>query len=409
MADYKYNDFIKIIETMSLDEITPIYLIHGDEYLVKTVFKQLKVKLLPEKKRKTNITSVDGANDNIPSAIELLNTFSLMPGTRIIAINDSQIFYAGQDRSALLEKGQAAFNDNQIKKAARFFLNLMAVSKLTMNVIQSNLEETIEALTKDQGDIAQHTQWLKAVADYCISQNMSVPDLMNYSDMLTEAIDKGFAQRNILIITTDTVQRNRRLYKAIARHGTVVNCQVAKGFVKAEKDQQEKTFRENAQHILAQSGKSMSSEAFAVMRQMMDASLRGFTVNLEKLIQYVGERKNITREDVEAVLERSRQDPIFELTNAIADRKITNALTVLDNLFTNQFYPLQALAAIANQIRKALLIVDAKSRYQDSYHKGMSFAQFKNQFFPNVLAYDQLLVDEASAETEEMASSTQKK
>jgi len=407
MAEHTYKNYIQNIESVSVDDVY-VYLIHGDEYLVKNVFKLLKEKLLPENKQKTNVTIIDGAIENIPSAIEELNTYALMPGTRIIQINDSQIFYAGHDRSSLLEKGQAAFADNQINKAARYFLNLLAAEKFTIKDIQSErIGETIQFLTKD--DSSQHAQWMADVASHCISEKMAVPNLMNHSDMLTESIEKGFAQRNVLIITTDTVQKNRRLYKTIVKNGTVINCQVPKGFIKADRDQQEKTFRENAQNVLAASGKSMASDAFAVMRSMLDPGLRSFTVSLEKLIQYVGERKNITREDVEAVLERTRQDPIFELTNALAERNLIDALTVLGNLFANQFNPLQAIAAIANQIRRLLLIDDVKSRYKGSYQKGMSFAYFKSSFFPNVLEYDQQLAASAASEREQEKTTGKKK
>jgi len=407
MADQTYTKFIKDIDSILLDA-KPLYLIHGDEYLVKDTFKQLKAKLLPEKKQKTNLTVIEGAIEHIPSAIEQLNTYSLMPGIRIVAINDSQIFYSGQDRSSLLEKGQAAFSENKMKKAASFFLNLLAAEKLSIEEIQpEKIDRTIQMITKEE--TSQHVQWMSEVSAHCIEQKLSVPDLKNFSEMLTETIEKGFAQRNILIITTDTVQKNRRLYKAIAKHGIVVNCQVPKGFIKADRDQQDKTFRENAQNILAQSGKKMTPDAYTLMRDMLGQGLRNFTVSLEKLIQYVGERNSITRDDVTAVLERTRQDPIFELTNALADRNLINALAVLDNLFENQFNPLQAVAAIANQIRRLILIDDVKARYKDSYRKGMTFAHFKNSFFSNVLEYDQMMAEFAVESTQDTNISKKKK
>ncbi|KPA18414.1 DNA polymerase III subunit delta [Candidatus Magnetomorum sp. HK-1] len=397
MPDFVYNNFLKTAEKWTSDQEMPVYLVHGDEFLVKNALKILKDKLLPAGKQKTNFNPIDGGIENIPSAIEQLNTFSLMPGSRIIAIIDSQIFYTGHDSSSLLDKGQSAFSDNQIKKASRYFLNLLSTEKLGIDDIQAErLDETILSLVKEKNDISQHSDWLKSVAEYCVSQRLSVPDSMNYSDMLTEAVEKGFAKRNILIITTDTVQKNRRLYKAILKKGTVIHCQIPKGFVKADRDQQERTFRENAEKILSQSGKTMAPDAFAAMREMIDTSLRSFSINLEKLIQYVGTRKKITREDVESVIERSRQDPIFELTNALADRNLGNTLAVLDNLFANQFNPLQALAAIANQIRRFLLIADVKKIY-GGFHKGMSFAQFKNQYFQNVLEYDQQMAEDSQS------------
>jgi len=407
MADQKYNIFIKEIESQQL-EAFPAYLIHGDEYLVKNAFKKLKSKLLPENKQKTNVTVIDGANDNIPFAIEQLNTYALMPGTRIIAINDSQLFYAGQNRSDLLDKGLAAFHDNQMKKAASFFLNLLASQKLTIEDIQpERISETIQLITTDAA--SQHSQWITDVAAHCIEKNLSVPKLMNYSDMLTETIEKGFARRNILILTTDTVQKNRRLYKAFLKHGAVVDCQVPKGFIKADRAQQDKTFRESAQNILSKYNKRMTSDGYALMRDMLGTGLRNFSVSLEKLAQYVGKRENITRDDVAAVLERTRQDPIFELTNALADRNLIDAMAVLNNLFENQFNPLQAIAAIANQIRRLLLIDDVKSRYKESYRKGMSFEQFKTSFFPYVLEYDKQLAESSEKNARDSTASKKKK
>ena len=44
---------------------------------------------------------------------------------------------------------------------------------------------------------------------------------------------------------------------------------------------------------------------------MTGFDLRTFINNLEKLIAYTGERKNITKDDVKSVLERTRIDPIY--------------------------------------------------------------------------------------------------
>jgi len=408
MPDFIYNNFIKNADNWEHDQNLPVYLIYGDEFLVKNILKILKEKILPESKQKTNFNAIDGGVENIPSAIEQLNTFSLMPGTRITAITDSQVFYSGQDSSALLDKGKLAFSDNQIKKASQFFLNLLAIEKLDIEDLKNErLDETITSLVKEKKDIPEHSDWIKSVADYCLNKKLSVPDSTNYSDILTEAIEKGFAKRNILIITTDTVQKNRRLYKIIMKKGTVVHCQVPKGFTKADKDQQERTFRENAQKILSQSGKTMAPDAFASMKEMTGTSLRAFSINIEKLIQYVGSRNKITKDDVDSVIESSKQDPIFELTNALADRNLINALAVLNNLFANQFNPLQALAAIANQIRRFLLIADVKKIY-GGFQKSMSFAHFKNQYFQNVLEYDKQLAEDSQSTNETNEKSPKK-
>ena len=72
--------------------------------------------------------------------------------------------------------------------------------------------------------------------------------------------------------------------------------------------------------ILAPFGKTLDKAAFQKLVEMTGFDLRMFTGNLEKLVQYVGDRKTIAVEDVESALPRTRQDPVFELTNAVTDR-----------------------------------------------------------------------------------------
>jgi len=66
----------------------------------------------------------------------------------------------------------------------------------------------------------------------------------------------------------------------------------------------------------------------------------------------VGERREITAEDVAAVLTRTKKDPLYELTNAVTDRDWEKSFFFLASLLAGDIHGLQALAAIANQVRK---------------------------------------------------------
>ena len=131
---------------------------------------------------------------------------------------------------------------------------------------------------------------------------------------------------------------------------------------------------------------------------MTGFDLRMFAGNLEKLVQYVGDRKTIAVEDVESALPRTRQDPVFELTNAVTDRNYDSASFFLKSLLSRGFFPLQIIAAIINQMRKVLIIKDfLDSPAGKFWQSGFTFDQFKKQFSQTILpalqAHDAILVN----------------
>ena len=118
MPAITYKDLSKYLKDRGGDPFLPVYLIFGEELLVQGSFDELLDALIPSSQRSINYDPLDGTQANIHDVIEKLNTFSLLPGTKVIALRDSRIFYARQDKGRLLENARQAFADDEIKKAA---------------------------------------------------------------------------------------------------------------------------------------------------------------------------------------------------------------------------------------------------------------------------------------------------
>jgi DNA polymerase-3 subunit delta len=145
--------------------------------------------------------------------------------------------------------------------------------------------------------------------------------------------------------------------------------------------------------ILKPSKKEMDKGAYLVLVDMIGFDLRTFCSSLEKLIDYIGERNTITVADVEAVLKRTKKDPIYDFTNAFADRQIDKVLFFLNSLLAADFHPLQILAAVANQVRRLTLAKDfAKSKQATGWHPDLSYNVFQQSVMPAIVAYDQELL-----------------
>ena len=122
----------------------PVYLIYGEELLWNTALETLLDTLIPGKDGSLNYDPVDGTNENIIAAIERVNTYSLLSGTKVVAIIDSKIFYSKRDESSLLEKAKEEFDVENMKTAAKYLLSLMGLLNLTFDDV--SMENRSKAL-----------------------------------------------------------------------------------------------------------------------------------------------------------------------------------------------------------------------------------------------------------------------
>ncbi len=390
MPEINYKELKNYLKDHDKKLFASVYLIYGEELLYKTAFEELLDAIVPASARSFNYESVDGANENIQRAIQQINTYSLLSGAKVVAICDSRIFYSKQDKNKLLVKAKEAYDENDIKKAAKYFINLLSLLELEFDdVSRSNRSKTLKYDAVSLGD----DKWLDKVIGYCTDSNLTVSIAKDNAGALQEAVEKGFPDGNHLIITTDMIDKRRTLFKAIKKHGVIVDCSVPKGERKADKVAQEVVLKERINAILAKSKKTIEEGAYSAIVEMTGFDLRTFSDNIEKLVNYAGDRKKITTDDVEFILKRTKKDPIYEITNAISDRNIEKTLFFLNSLISGDFHPLQILAAITNQIRKLLLVKGfTESSYGATWNAGVGYNQFQSSIMPAICKYDNLLL-----------------
>ena len=387
------KDYLKNLkESQKAKGFAPVYLIYGEALLYKSALETLLDVLLPKKNRGFNYEAIDGTNGHIKEVVERINTYSLLAETKVVAICDSKIFYSKQDEGRLLQKAKEAYDTQNIKEAAKLILSLLGILNLSFNDISET--NRIKSLKLDS-DKSSENEWLDKVIKFCKENNLFILSEEYNVDILQQAIEKGFPKKNHLVITTDMVDKRRKLFKIIKKIGMIIDCSVPKGDRRADKIAQEAVLSERMEVLLDRYEKTMDRGAYRTMYEMTGFDIETFSDNLEKLISYVGDRKQITVEDVAFVLKRTKKDPIYELTNAIADRDIDKSLFFLNSLLMEKFHPLQILASITNQIRKLLVIRDfSESPHGSSWHPEMQYAQFKNNVMTSIQSYNKELLDQ---------------
>jgi DNA polymerase-3 subunit delta len=392
MPVVNYKELKKYLSDRGDDPFFPVYLIYGEDLLTKGAFDALLNALIPAPERSINYEPLDGTYENIHEVIGRVNTFSLLPGTKVIALRESRIFYAKQDKNQLLDNAKKAFEEGNIKKAAGHLLSLMGIFNLSFeDMDKSSRKKTLgTGNTSGIDDV-----WLDEIIAYCRQHDLAVPVVRDDSRILQQAVEKGFPKSNHLIITTDTVDKRRGLFKTLSSKGMVVDCSVPKGARRADQIVQESVLVEKMESILADGSKTMDQATYLALYEMTGFDLRTFCNNLEKLISWVGDRVEITIKDVESVLQRTKRDPIYELTNALADRSVDSALFFLNSILSSGIHPLQVLTALVNQVRKLLLAKGfVKSPQGKDWQSGCPYTYFQKQIIPAIVEYDRKLMDQ---------------
>jgi DNA polymerase-3 subunit delta len=387
------DGYLKQFPKMLEEGIVPsIFLIYGEEVLYKAVLESILDILVPGEQRSFLYEPFEGINENIIDALRSVNTFALLQGVKVVGLLDSRIFYSKQDTSKLLEKAHAAHNRREYRQAAGALMSLLGM----LNASLADLADSAvrSSLNFEQSSVADGG-WLDDLIEYCRAKQIAPGGSADAAGALMQAIENGFPQNHYLVITTDVVDKRKRLFKLIQEKGQVIDCSVPRGERQADKAEQEAVLFKQMVDVLKKEQKTMSRPAFAMMKDMTGFDPRTFSNNVAKLVDYVGAREAITPQDVEVLLKRTRQDPIYSFTNALTDADADNALFYMRSLLDNNFHPLQMIAAVANHLRKLIVIREFLDHSPDNlFNASTSFNLFRSNIMPQVKQHDESLKNE---------------
>ncbi|MFO7964488.1 MAG: hypothetical protein R6U50_11240 [Desulfobacterales bacterium] len=371
------------------EHLPQVFLFFGEPYLYNAALEDVIGRLVPEAERNTHLEVLDGENDAVIQAIEQIGTYSLLANQKIVVLRDVRAFMSRQDVDQMLQKSKKALADGEIKKAAGYFRACLGMLDLDLEDLEG--KDMLTAFGAGRLD-DEDEDWVEKLVAYCREQGLSPSSAATHAEKLTRAIERGFPEGNRLVLTTEGIDKRRPLYKKINDVGLVVNCFVSKGSRKAEKEEQNAVLKDTVRTVLKKTGKRMEARAFAALYEKTGFDLPTFMSNLDKLIDFVGSRDIIQPEDVETVLSRTKTDPIFELTNALAARNPERAVFFLHSLLSSGFHPLQVLGAMTNQVRKLVIGRAACNRLSpDVCRPNMTFNEFKSKTLPKMANLDEEL------------------
>lgn len=377
-----------------------VYLIFGEEFLCRQVTQDLINAIIPDVfRQKHNYEVVNYREEGqLADVIERMNTYSFFSEKKIVELRDATVFVARHNQGNALQKIRQLYENNDFEKAGNRFLNLLSRLQIDLSDIPAEMTDDALADKFNLGeDQSNDIDWIKKLCAYCQERKLPVPAAGDDAERLKIAIEAGFPKKNLLIITTDTVDKRKALYKTIKNTGTIIDCSIAKGARKVDIDAQRAVLRQHMQNLLQKHNKQIPGPAFELIFQFTGFDLRAFAASIDKLVDYAGDRDRISIEDVRAVLIRTRKDPVYELTGALAERNTLKTLNLMTSLLADGFHHLQIMAALTNQIRKLLVIKDfQESKAGRNWHPGMVYDQFRQTIIPLIVKYDENLLEKVS-------------
>lgn len=163
-------------------------------------------------------------------------------------------------------------------------------------------------------------------------------------------------ETTFFVFTESEVDKRSKLYKTVQSKGYAAEFGV----------QDENTLKRWIAGTLAKDGKKITENTVQLILSKTGTDMDNIQMELEKLVCYCMDREIITEADVEAICTTRISNHIFDMINAIADRKQKEALELYYDLLALKEPPMRILFLIARQCNMLLQTKELKSRGHDN-------------------------------------------
>ena len=165
-----------------------------------------------------------------------------------------------------------------------------------------------------------------------------------FNDELVENIMNSL-DMNVIVFIGD-FQTRSKLYKFVSQNGKCIEC---------NKPKNKKDIAPWIVSVVKQHNKDITIQNANYMIQTCGTDKLMLYNEIQKLVDYIAERNEILKDDIEIVGIRTLETIIFDLTDCVGARNISNALKYLEELL-QQKEPLQKILIMIARHFKSLLI-----------------------------------------------------
>ena len=387
MAIYKKNDMAKVLKAVQQNNSPQLYLIFGDRFLCRKAAGEVIAALVPDAAaRDAAIYPIDGDQEEPLKTLGLLKSFNLFAGRQIFQVTGSKLFHSKAVAKGIWAKAQRAYQKKDIEAAGRYLNQLAAVGQTTaaeLADISVSKWRQCFAFPKPAGPLT----WIGEVLALCPptgdnSKNKGKQDLV--TEQYEAVLTAGVPRENILILLAETVDKRKRFYKFIQKHGVVIDLSIDSGTSKGAKANQAEVLKNLIRQTLVDFGKDIEPRALQTLIERVGFYPVAIVRETEKLALYADPDARITLQHVQAIIGRTREDALFEFTEAFVNIDLAQTLILTSRLLEAGVYPLVLVSGLRNHLRKLLLVRSFIESPHPAFVPGMTYSVFQKGYLPDL-------------------------
>ena len=259
----------------------------------------------------------------------------------------AQDIRSGQLRNLYLLWGEEAYLRKQYRDNLRKALvpeedtmNCSVYSGKDINVNEIvDLAGTMPFFAERRVIIVENSGWFKSGNEQIVTLVKALPDT------------------TCMVFVEKEVDKRGRLYKAVTANGYAALCEM----------QDEPMLKKWVMGLLKKENKSITPDALDLLLDKTGTNMENIRREVEKLVCYRYYDEGITAADVEELCIVQIQNQIFDMVEAVAQKRQKQALSLYYDLLALKEAPMKILALIARQFHMLLQVKEMKSKgYQES-------------------------------------------
>ncbi|HYS09233.1 MAG TPA: hypothetical protein VEP66_10825 [Myxococcales bacterium] len=377
-------EMAELLEQAAAGTAPAVVLIEGDEYLARTSARELAAALVPEKDRGLNLLVLDAAAGAREIASHLV-TVAMFAAPKAVVVEGGEAFAEELDAAREIARARELWQGKRQRDAARRLLKLVRPAGWGAAELALGTRTGASAARwrKDLGAAPEEADksWLQELSAYALEQGLSAPpeDL----EVLVKAVERGLPPKTHLILVAESLppkhalvrlaqEKGVHLKRRAERRGRTIDTLDISALVAEE---------------LGPFKKRLARDAEVELKNRLGDDLRLIASELRKLALYAGERAQITREDVEAIVAPVREEEFFALAEAVGEGDTAKALQLFGDELRRKAnasaVALPFLGGVASAVRKALA---DSARYAATGPRELGYNEYQSKLFPGLEA-----------------------
>ena len=346
-----------ILREIQKDKVLPVYLLCGEEnFLIEGTLKQMLDHLLTPETRDFNLTFLEDTNITIREILSHVDLYPVMSKWRVVIVRDAP-FFKTQQRTTPITIIRNAFKIEitDPQKSISTLAKLLEVSPEQIaenhfdftNAVNALMDELGAKLTDEERGFLERSPQIAQQLD---TYTAAVDDTDDTA-LLLEWLQGDLPKSSVLIFTVRGVVNERsRVVKAIETVGRYRSFDPLEAGQSLNRDPLYKKVSDK----FTEYGKQITPRAFSLLRDRTGGDMHTVAEAINKIVNFVGDKRQIDEQDVRNMVAQNTFDGIFDLTDAIGKRSIGQALKGLHEVLASGEEPIYVNVMIVRQFRFAL-------------------------------------------------------